>query len=77
MGRKREYDPAEFIRTTFPGVVDAGSRRDPRPVLGIDEGLNNEMHIGELGRRLLGLDIIGSVVPLWYQQRVDKKVNGF
>jgi hypothetical protein len=46
-------------------------------VLAIDEGLNNEEHIGGLGRRLINAGIANIVVPLWYQQRIDRQGQRF
>src|SRR5665213_3507656 len=62
----RQFNSGAFIRTTLaaePIGHPSGS------FLGIDEGLNNEEHIGAMCRRLLLAGVVSVVSPLWYQRR--------
>lgn len=76
MSADRGYNPAAFITTT---LADAIRCREDRPglTLGIDEGMNNETHIGSLCRRLIAAGVVFASVPLWYQQRENAQGQRF
>lgn len=72
MRKNRQQNPASFITGTIAKRVRC-REAIYRLVLGIDECMNNETHIGSLCRRLISGNIVNSAIPLWYQQRQDSQ----
>jgi hypothetical protein len=66
----RHSNPAAFIRETVGPSLVSRARSDHRPVLGIDEGLNDRQHVEPMTRRLVARGIVSMATPLWYQSRV-------
>ena len=66
---ERRWDLTGFIEMTLAPAVADRMPIDRAPVLGIDEGLNNEEHIGLLCRRLMSRGLVSEIEPLWYQTR--------
>ena len=75
MNEKREYNFIGFINETLAPLVEKRDASHRPPMLGIDEGLNNEEHVGSMCRRLMRRGIVARAVPLWYQQRITKDGN--
>jgi hypothetical protein len=72
MASSRQFNSAGFLNSTIAPLLQTRSEIDGPPILGIDECLNNEEHIGALVRRLLSCDAISQSVPLWYATRETK-----
>jgi hypothetical protein len=66
----RQFTPGLFIRDTVGPSLGSRTVTDRRPVLGIDEGLNDKLHIAPMVTRLVARGIVSSAIPLWYQFRV-------
>lgn len=68
----RHVNPGLFIRETVAPLLLSRTVSDPRPVLGIDEGLNDKQHVEPMVRRLLARGIVSMATPLWWQFRVKR-----
>src|SRR5690242_8527902 len=71
--RKRQFDLRGFIEQTLTPLLPTRTVQSTAPMLGIDEGLNNEQYVGAMSRRLLQRGVISMVMPLWSQDRLTAK----
>jgi len=69
---KRQFRFAQFITETLGPIVSKRGIIDSAPIVGIDEGLNNEEYIGSMCRSLLISGTISCSQPLWYKRRQDE-----
>src|SRR5579871_2941328 len=70
MAGNRQFNFVGFLKATVAPTLQERGEVVERPILGIDECLNNEEHIGALGRRLVARGVVSWSMPLWYSMRV-------
>jgi hypothetical protein len=63
MDEKRQYNLSGFITDTLAPLVANRVPSTQSPVLGIDEGLNNDEHVGSMCQRLVQCG--SGVVPIF------------
>ena len=59
-----------YIRETLAPLLAMRMVSDHRPVLGVDEGLNDIQHVEPMICRLVANGIVSMATPLWYQSRI-------